>query len=42
MGFAHVLGKPMFVMNDLPEVPYKDELEAMNLEVINGDLSLIK
>ena len=42
MGFAHVLGKPMYVFNDLPDVPYKDELEAMNLVVINGDLSLIK
>ena len=42
MGFAHVLGQPMYVFNDLPDVPYKDELEAMNLVVINGDLSLIK
>ncbi|MCB9810954.1 MAG: hypothetical protein H6779_05055 [Candidatus Nomurabacteria bacterium] len=42
MGFAHVLGKPMFVLNPLPEVSYRDELEAMNLKVINGDLGLIK
>lgn len=42
MGFAHVLGKPMFVLNPLPEVSYRDELEAMNLRVINGDLGLIK
>lgn len=42
MGFAHVLGKKMFVLNPLPTVSYSDELEAMNLHVINGDLSLIK
>lgn len=42
MGFAHVLEKKMFVLNPLPVVSYSDELEAMNLHVINGDLSLIK
>jgi hypothetical protein len=41
MGFAHVLGKPMYVLNPLPEVSYKDELEAMNLKILNGDLNLI-
>lgn len=42
MGFAHVLGKKMFVLNPLPIASYSDELKAMNLQVINGDLSLIK
>jgi hypothetical protein len=42
MGFAHVLGKPIYLLNPLPEVSYKDELEAMNLQVLNGDLGLIE
>ncbi len=42
IGFAHVLGKPIYVLNPLPEVSYKDELEAMNLKVLHGDLSLIE
>lgn len=42
MGFAHVLGKPIYTLNPLPQISYLDELEAMNPVVINNDLSLIK
>lgn len=42
MGFAHVLDKKIFVLNDLPTVSYSDEIEAMQPIVINGDLELIK
>ena len=42
MGFAHVLGKSIYVLNPLPEVSYRDELDAMKPVVLNGDLNLIK
>jgi nucleoside 2-deoxyribosyltransferase len=41
MGFAHVLEKPLFVLNPLPEVMYRDELEAMRPIVLNNNLNLI-
>lgn len=42
MGFAHVLNKSVFLLNEMPEVSYKDELIAMQPIVIDGDLSKIK
>ncbi len=42
MGFAHVLNKKIFLYNDIPEMSYSDELKAMNLIVINGNLDNIK
>jgi nucleoside 2-deoxyribosyltransferase len=42
MGFAHVLEKPLFVLNPLPEVMYRDELEAMRPIVLNNNLNLIQ
>lgn len=41
MGFAHVLGKKIFVLNPLPIMPYSDELQEMNLTVIDNDLDLL-
>lgn len=41
MGFAHVLNKPIFLYNPLPNIGYKDEIEAMNPRVINGNLTAI-
>lgn len=41
IGFAHVLGKKIYLLNKIPEVGYKDELEAMDPIVINNDLNLI-
>ena len=42
MGFAHVLGKPLYLLNHVPDVSYTDELEAMCPIVIDGQLDLIK
>ncbi len=42
MGFAHVLNKPLFVLNPLPQLSYTSEIEAMKPVVINGDLERIK
>ncbi len=39
MGFAHILKKPIFVLNPLPDCGYSDELHALNAEVIDGDLN---
>ena len=42
MGFAHILNKPIYVYNDLPQMPYTDELKSLGSIIINGNLSLIK
>jgi len=42
MGFAHVLDKPIYIYNELPQMSYSDELKAMPGIDINQDLSLIK
>jgi len=40
IGFAHVLGKKIFLMNPVPDIVYyKSEIEAVRPVVINGDLS---
>ncbi|MFA5155440.1 MAG: hypothetical protein WC453_03310 [Patescibacteria group bacterium] len=41
LGFAHVHNKKIFLLNPIPEISYKDEIEAVAPVVINGDLSLI-
>lgn len=42
MGFAHVLGQKIFLLNPIPDMPYyKTEIEAMKPVVVNGDLSKI-
>jgi hypothetical protein len=42
MGFAHVSGKKIFLLNPIPEdVSYADEIKAMADEVLSGDLSKI-
>jgi len=38
MAFAHVLSKPLYVLNQLPEMPYTPEMLAMQPIVLNGDL----
>jgi hypothetical protein len=38
MGFAHVLNKPIYLLNDIPDMIYTDEIRAMQPIVINGDL----
>jgi hypothetical protein len=42
IGFAYVLGKKIFLLNDIPNLPIKDEIIAMKPIVLNGDLSQIK
>lgn len=43
IGFAHVNGKKIFLLNPIPEeVSYTDEIEAMVDVILNGDLLKIK
>jgi hypothetical protein len=42
MGFAHVLNKKIFLLNNIPEIGYKDEIMAMQPTILNGDLEKIK
>jgi hypothetical protein len=39
--FAHVLGKKLYFMNDIPEMSYSDELAALQPEVLKGDIGAI-
>jgi hypothetical protein len=41
MGFAHALGKKLFLLQGVPEVSYKDEILAMNPTILNGNLKRI-
>jgi len=42
MGFAHVLGKHLAVLNPVPKSGYTDEIDAMDPVVLNSDLELLK
>src|SRR3989344_4693339 len=42
MAFAFVLHKPIYLLYQIPEMPYTSEIEAMKPVVINKDLSKIK
>ena len=41
MGFAHVLGKKIFLYYSIPDIDYRDEIEAMHPQTLNGDLNAI-
>ena len=41
MGFAHILGLPIYLMHHVPEMPYASEMAAMDPVVIEGDLHKI-
>jgi len=41
-GFAHVLNKKLYFMNDVPDLTYSDELKALQPIILNNDLSLIE
>ena len=41
MGFAHVLNKPIYILNDIPEMAYTAEILSMQPIVLGGDLSKI-
>ena len=38
MAFAHVLGKKLYCLYDVPELPYKSEILAMQPILLNGKL----
>lgn len=42
MGFAHILDKKIFLLNAIPAIFYKDEIEVMQPIILNGDLDKIK
>jgi len=42
MSFAHVLGKKLFLINDVPDMHYTDEIRIMHPAVLNGDLKKIE
>lgn len=40
---AHYFGKPIYVLNHLPDQPYiHDEIYSFDIKVLNGDLGKIK
>lgn len=42
MGFAHILGKKIYLFNQIPEVVMiKQEIEAMQPVILDGDLNRI-
>lgn len=42
MAFAYVLGKKIYLLNDLPEFDYLlEEVKAMEPIILNGDLNKI-
>jgi len=42
IGFAHVENKKTYLWNDIPNMPYSDEIRAMAPIVINHDISKIR
>ncbi len=42
IGFAYINEKKIFLINDVPEISYADEILAMYDVVLNGDLNKIK
>jgi nucleoside 2-deoxyribosyltransferase len=42
MGFAYVLKKKIFLLNEIPNISYESEIVAMKPIVLNGNLDLIK
>lgn len=42
MGFAYVLDKKIFLLNEIPDCSYKDEITAMKPITLNGDIKKIK
>jgi nucleoside 2-deoxyribosyltransferase len=42
MAFAHVLGKPLYLLNEIPDMSYTDEIKAMQPIVILKKLDKIQ
>lgn len=41
MGFAHILNKKIFLLNDIPDMIYIDEIKTMQPIIINGNLKKV-
>ena len=41
MSFGHVLGKAVYVLNDIPALSYTSEIAAMQPIILKGDLNKI-
>ena len=42
MGFAYILEKPIYLLNQIPNIPfYETEIKAMKPKILNGELSKI-
>ena len=42
MGLAFYLKKPIYLLNPIPDCPWKEEILGVEPVVINGDLGFIK
>ena len=42
MAFAHILYKPIYLLNPIPDISYRDEIIAMKPTIINEDFRKIK
>lgn len=42
MAFGHVLNKKVFLLNNIPEMSYTDEIIAMQPILLNGNLAMIE
>jgi predicted RNA-binding protein with PUA domain len=42
MAFAHVLNKKIFLINQVPKMNYRDEIEAMKPVILDGNLSMLE
>jgi len=42
MGFAHILNKIIYLLNDIPKMNHEDEIQAMKPIILNGHLDKIK
>lgn len=43
IGYAHIVGKKIFLMNEIPDIELiQQEIEAVRPMIINGDLNLIR
>jgi len=42
MGLAFYLKKKIYLLNEVPELPYKEEILGVKPIILNGDLSKIK
>ena len=42
MGFAHVLGKKIFLLNEIPDMIYTSDIRSMQPVILNGNLNRIR